>query len=309
MTLNDFKKQTLEFPDDYEGKVIATFIHSNQNVEGRKSVVYIHGFNDYFFHPHLGEGFNKSGYNFYALDLRKYGRSLLPHQHPNYCRDISEYYEEITETLEIIKKENDNDIIILGHSTGGLIASMYANFGERKELITALILNSPFFEFNISETERNINLFFAKIISFFMPYANKSKPLSKLYNSSLLKSYNGEWEFNEEWKPERGFPAYFKWLIAIYDAQTKLKSDSNISKPILVMHSTHSFTPKKWSNDILGMDIVLNIDHIKETGQKLGKKVTFLPVKNAIHDIFLSKKAVRDTAFNEMINWLNKTIK
>lgn len=309
MTLNDFKKQTLEFPDDYEGKVIATLIHSNQNVEGRKSVVYIHGFNDYFFHPHLGEGFNKSGYNFYALDLRKYGRSLLSHQHPNYCKDISEYYEEITETLEIIKKENGNDIIILGHSTGGLIASMYANFGERKELITALVLNSPFFEFNISETERNINLFFAKIISFFMPYANKSKPLSKLYNSSLLKSYNGEWEFNEEWKPEQGFPAYFKWLIAIYDAQTKLKSDSNISKPILVMHSTHSYIPKKWSNDILGMDIVLNIEHIKETGQKLGKKVTFLPVENAIHDIFLSKKEVRDTAFNEMINWLNKTIK
>lgn len=309
MTLNDFNKQTLEFPDDYEGRVIATLIRSNQNIKGRHSVLYIHGFNDYFFHPHLGEGFNKSGYNFYALDLRKYGRSLLPHQHPNYCRDISEYYEEITETLKIIKKENNDDIIILGHSTGGLIASLYANFGDRKELITALILNSPFFEFNISESERNINLFFAKIISFFMPYANKSKPLSKLYNSSLLKSYNGEWEFNEKWKPEQGFPAYFKWLIAIYNAQTKLKSDSNISKPILVMHSMHSFKPKKWSIDILGMDIVLNIEHIKETGQKLGKKVTFLPVKNAIHDIFLSKKEVRETAFNEMINWLNKTIK
>ena len=309
MTLNDFKKQTLEFPDDYEGKVIATLIHSNQNVEGRKSVVYIHGFNDYFFHPHLAEEFHKSDFNFFALDLRKYGRSLLPKQHPNYCRNISEYYEEITESLEIIKKENNSEIIVLGHSTGGLIASMYANFGKRKELINALILNSPFFEFNISKTERDFTLFFAKIISFFMPYANKSKPLSNLYNRSLLKSHYGEWEFNKEWKPERGFPAYFKWLIAINDAQTKLKSSSDIDKPVLIMHSTQSTKPKKWSVDILGMDIVLNVDHIKETGQKLGKKVTFLPVKNAIHDIFLSKKEVRETAFNEMINWLNKTIK
>lgn len=142
-----------------------------------------------------------------------------------------------------------------------------------------------------------------------MPYANKSKPLSKLYNSSLLSSHYGEWEFNEDWKPEHGFPAYFKWLIAISNAQSELISKSNISKPILVMHSEHSIKPKKWSSDILGMDMVLNVEHIKETGKKLGKKVTFLPVENAIHDIFLSKKEVRETAFTEMINWLNKTIK
>ena len=309
MTLNDFTKQTLEFPDDYEGKVISTLIRSNKNIKGRKSVLYIHGFNDYFFHPHLGTGFNQHGYNFFALDLRKYGRSLLPHQHPNYCRDISEYYEEITESLEIINRENKEDIIILGHSTGGLIASMYTNFGPKRDLIAALILNSPFFEFNISKTEKDVNLFFARIISLFMPYANKSKPLSSLYNQSLLKSYYGEWEFNPNWKPERGFPAYFKWLIAIHNAQTKLKTSSNISEPILVMHSKHSIKPKKWSEDVLGMDMVLNVEHIKETGKKLGKKVTFLPVENAIHDIFLSKKEVREKAFTEMINWLNKTIK
>ncbi|CAN0234057.1 unnamed protein product, partial [Chrysoparadoxa australica] len=85
MTLNDFTKQTLEFPDDYEGKVIATLIRSNENIKGRKSILYIHGFNDYFFHPHLAEGFHNNDYNFFALELRKYGRSLLPHQHPNYC--------------------------------------------------------------------------------------------------------------------------------------------------------------------------------------------------------------------------------
>ena len=101
MTLNDFTEQLLEFPDDYEGKVIATLIRSNENKDHRKSVLYLHGFNDYFFHPHLAEAFHRENYNFFALDLRKYGRSLLPHQHPNYCRDISEYYEEITTSLEI----------------------------------------------------------------------------------------------------------------------------------------------------------------------------------------------------------------
>lgn len=309
MTLNDFTEQTLEFSDDYEGKVIATLIRSNKNVKGRKSVLYIHGFNDYFFHPHLAERFDQSDYNFFALDLRKYGRSLLPHQHPNYCKDVSEYYEEITASLEIIHNENRKEIVILGHSMGGLITSLYASFGKRNDLISAMILNSPFFEFNVSKTEKKINLFFAGIISLFMPYANKSKPLSSLYNQSLLKSYNGEWEFNQDWKPERGFPAYFKWLVAISNAQIKLKSSSDLTQPILVMHSTQSIHPKKWSPDILRMDMVLNVEHIKETGKKLGKKVTFLPVENAMHDIFLSKKEVREKAFTEMINWLNKTIK
>ena len=308
MTLNDFTTQILEFPDDYEGKVIATLLRSNENVKGRKSVLYIHGFNDYFFHPHLAEGFNNHGVNFFALDLRKYGRSLLPHQHPNYCKDISEYYEEITESLSIIKKENEAEIIVLGHSTGGLIASMYSNFGDKSDLISALVLNSPFFDFNISKIERNLNLFFARIISLIMPYGNKSKPLSSLYNQSLLKSYYGEWDFNQSWKPENGFPAYFKWLIAINNAQKSIRLSSNIAIPILIMHSNKSLRVKKWSPDILGMDIVLNVEHIKETGKKLGKKVTFLPVENGIHDIFLSKKEVRDKAFNEMINWLKKTL-
>jgi alpha-beta hydrolase superfamily lysophospholipase len=125
----------------------------------------------------------------------------------------------------------------------------------------------------------------------------------------LLKKHYGEWEFNESWKPERGFPAYFKWLIAIFNAQNKLKSSSDVNQPVLVMHSERSGKPKKWSPEVLGMDMVLNVEHIKETGKKLGKKVTFLPVENAIHDIFLSKKEVREKAFTEMINWLNKTIK
>ncbi len=309
MTLNDFTKQTLSFPDDYEGKVISTLIRSNQNKKGRPAVLYIHGFNDYFFHPHLAEGFHNHDYNFFALDLRKYGRSLLPHQHPNYCRDISEYYAEITKSLSIINSENENKIILLGHSTGGLISSMYCNFGEKKTLVDALVLNSPFFDFNVSEKERDFNLFFARIISFFLPYANKRKPLSNLYNRSLLKSYHGEWEFNENWKPQQGFPAYFKWIIAIFNAQKTLRTSSDIQIPVLVMHSHKSERPKAWKPEILGMDMVLNIEHIKETGNRLGKKVTFLPVKNAIHDIFLSKKEVREKALNEMLNWLKKMIK
>jgi alpha-beta hydrolase superfamily lysophospholipase len=42
----------------------------------------------------LADTFINAGYNFYALDLRKYGRSLMDHQHPNLCKDVFEYFEE-----------------------------------------------------------------------------------------------------------------------------------------------------------------------------------------------------------------------
>ncbi len=102
----NYTSEIIELKPDYEGKVHAVLTSSNQNTGNRKSVLYIHGFVDYFFHPHLGEQFNQNGFDFYALDLRKYGRSLMPHQHPNYCRDIEEYFEEISIAIRKIKIEN-----------------------------------------------------------------------------------------------------------------------------------------------------------------------------------------------------------
>jgi alpha-beta hydrolase superfamily lysophospholipase len=55
--------------------VIATLISSNRNL-GDAGVLYLHGYNDYF-HTHVAEKFNENNFDFYALDLRKYGRSLL----------------------------------------------------------------------------------------------------------------------------------------------------------------------------------------------------------------------------------------
>ena len=38
--------------------------------------LYLHGWNDYFFNPELARRIARTGGAFYALDLRRYGRSL-----------------------------------------------------------------------------------------------------------------------------------------------------------------------------------------------------------------------------------------
>ena len=84
----DYTSETIKLNPDYEGEVTATLISSNFNLGNRKSVLYLHGYIDYFFHPHLGEKFNANNFDFYALDLRKYGRSLLEHQHPTTAKTL-----------------------------------------------------------------------------------------------------------------------------------------------------------------------------------------------------------------------------
>jgi alpha-beta hydrolase superfamily lysophospholipase len=299
----DFDYQTIQLSPDYEGKVTATLISSKFNVGGRESVLYLHGYIDYFFHPHVCEKFINNDFDFYALDLRKYGRSILEHQRPNFCLDIEEYFEEITIAIRQINKTGNSLIHLLGHSTGGLIASNYMNYGKEKSSIKSLILNSPFLDFNQPDFAKITTYLTAKIASTILPYSYINGAMSPVYAQSIHKDYYGEWDFNLDWKPIKGFPTYFKWIVAISRAQKNLLN-SNIEAPILVMHSSHSRSISTFSQEAMSSDIVLNIEDIKKIGSKLGKQVTLLDIDNALHDIFLSPKEIREEAFDEMFAWL-----
>jgi alpha-beta hydrolase superfamily lysophospholipase len=299
----DFNFKTIKLLPDYEGQVSSTLIFSKFNVGNRKSVLYLHGYIDYFFHPHMCEEFINKGIDFYALDLRKYGRSILEHQHPNYCLNMEEYFEEISIALRHIHASGGAPIFLMGHSTGGLLASLFMNDGTERSWIKKLILNSPFLEFNQAKLARNATLFAARAVSAFLPYSRIDGALSSVYPKSVHKDYHGEWDFNLEWKPIEGFPTYFKWMLAIARAQKRLLN-SNIDIPILVMHSSRSRNLSTYSEEAMSSDIVLNVEDIKRIGSQLGKHVTLLEIDGAQHDIFLSAKEVRDRAFKQMFAWL-----
>src|SRR5207302_11412855 len=115
-----------------------------------RAVLYLHGYVDYFFQTHVADFFVDRGVHFYALDLRKYGRSLLPHQTPNFVRDISEYFPELDQAVRIIHEENGHErLLVNAHSTGGLITALWAHRVRAEGLVDAIFLNSPFFQFNV----------------------------------------------------------------------------------------------------------------------------------------------------------------
>ncbi len=301
-----FNLETLSLANDYEGEVVATLISAKANTGKRKSVLYLHGYVDYFFHPHLAENFLANGFDFYALDLRKHGRSLLPHQRPNFCKDLGEYFEEISIAVRKIYRDGNGQVFLLGHSTGGLTAALYMNFGQEKNLISGLILNSPFLDFNLSGFQKSLSLPIARLMAAAFPFSKVNGTIPRAYGQSLHKDYNGEWDYNLDWKPVDGFSTYFAWIVATHKAHQKLKN-STIEIPVLVLHSSKSLKLSKFKEEAAHADLILNFEDIKRLGPKLGKNVTLAEIKNAVHDVFLSKKEVRGKAYDVMFNWLNNS--
>lgn len=299
-----------EFPADYEGKVVTTLIESRTNKrEGSpavKTILYLHGFSDYFFQEHIMDAYNGVDIDFYALDLRKCGRSLLAHQHPHYCRSMKEYFEDMDYAVGfIIDKNPQTQLILMGHSTGGLVVSYYAQYGALRDKVVGLILNSPFLDFNMPLVVKWLIPVVAQLMLRFNLYSSFKGGVSDVYGESLLKRCHGEWEFNETWKPIRAFPAFYAWILAVSEAQHSLKK-KKISLPILLMHSEKSLKTKHWTPVAQQADLVLNVRDIKRIGVLLSSEVTHLVVKNGLHDLFLSQKAVRDQVFESTIKWLEK---
>lgn len=303
-----FEQLSFSFENDYEGEVISTLIRRRANGKTQKAILYIHGFNDYFFQKEMAFEFNKHNFNFYALDLRKYGRSYRSHQKLNNVRSLTEYYEDINFALQQIREEGNKVVLLKGHSTGGLITSVYANDNKESCLFQGLICNSPFYEFNISFLERKIGVPILSLIGKYFPNTLFSNNLSKFYGYSLHQEKYGEWNYNLYWKPHKIPKVNLGFIRAIYQFHKKVQNGLNIRVPILVLHSNTSIFKKKWSNEFFTGDAVLNVKHIKKYANKIQGNKTIIEIENGLHDLTLSKKSVRENVYRKMFDWVEMTL-
>ena len=300
-----FACATLPLPDDDEGEVIAKLIRKKANLPTKKAVLYLHGFIDYFFQAEMALQFNQHDYDFYALDLRKYGRALLAHQKPYNVHDLREYDAEISQALDIIWREGHQSLILAGHSTGGLICTSYAARNSKHPLLKGLWLNSPFFDFNIlSKTTKFI---LSQLIKLGDSFPNLPVPsgLSPLYVPSLHKELQGEWEFNLKLKPQHYPWVRLSFLRAVYLVQQQLQRGIRLNIPTLVMHSHQSTKASRWSDAVKKSDIILNVRDIDRCTCHIAGDVQIVSIQQAMHDVILSKKPVRELAYQTLFTWLN----
>jgi alpha-beta hydrolase superfamily lysophospholipase len=295
----DYESLRLTFEDDAEGEVVATLVR--RRAPGRKAVLYVHGFVDYFFQRHLADFYVERGYSFYALDLRKYGRSLLPHQTPNFARSMSDYFPEIDEAVRLIREENDV-LLLNGHSTGGLVAALWADHVKGKGLVDGLFLNSPFLELNVPAPVRVLLGPFIRAGAKVRPTMVFPAGVSESYVRSIHRDHDGEWDFDLAWKPARGFGVRLGWLSAVMRGHRQAHTGLAVDVPVLVMASARTARGK--NGDVTSADVVLDVDDIARWSTRLGPHVTCVRVDGGLHDLALSAEPVRAKVFAELDRWM-----
>ena len=77
---------------DPGGLLTASVVRRAEPRHGR-AMLYVHGWSDCFYQAHLAEVVESWGYDFLGLDLRRYGRNLVPGQMAGWVRDLAEYDE------------------------------------------------------------------------------------------------------------------------------------------------------------------------------------------------------------------------
>ncbi|GLZ07756.1 alpha/beta hydrolase [Actinomadura sp. NBRC 104412] len=300
--------EAIELPlgEDEEGEVVATLVRRRSTDPCRRAVLYVHGFVDYFFQKHLADFYVEHGFDFYALDLRKYGRSLRPHQTPNFVRSLTEYFPEIDEAVRIAREEDGHDVLLVNaHSTGGLVAALWADRVSGRGLVDGLFLNSPFLDINEPLVMRKLGAGLARALGRRFPTARLPAGVSDLYVRSIHRDHDGEWDFDLEWKPLVGFPVRAAWLAAVRRGQLRLHAGLDIDVPVLVMSSDRSVRPKPGVADLSSADAVLDVEHMARWAPRLGRHVTLVRIEGGVHDLVLSAKPVRDQVFDELARWID----
>lgn len=285
------------------GPVHATLVRLRAPATARRAVLYVHGWIDYFFQAHLSQAWAAAGWDFYAIDLHAYGRSLDDGERPNYCAGFAEYHAELDAAIDVIAHEDGHErVVLLGHSTGGLLAVHYAVTPAGRARIAAVILNSPFLRLPSPAPVRALARV-AAALGRVAPTLALPSGVSPHYVHSVHREWRGEWTFHLPWKPVRGFPLHLGWLRAVLAAQDAVARGLALPHPVLLVRSTRSWRSRRWDDRYLTSDGVLRVKDMQALAPRLGRDVTDVAIEGAMHDAVLSAPDVRKRVIATMLEW------
>lgn len=307
--LEGYESRFVDQGEAFDGPCRSTIIRKLAKRPTNRAFLYIHGFNDYFFQKEMGELMNDSGYNFYAVDLRRYGRSRLPWQYPFTVRNQKEYFADIDSALNQIRRDGNVDITLGGHSTGGLTVILLAAERGARCGVNRVATDSPFLEWNFTAFMRKAAIPTVGFLGRFMPNVKINQSHCDGYAYSLLKEHHGEWTYNTNWKMVYSPPVEMGWIRSIDHAQGQImKKRDHITVPLLVMHSSRKIDGCGWEPVFQTGDAVLNPFEIEKRGRKLGQPSMrqVCAIDSGLHDLILSRPAVRQAAYDTLFRFMKR---
>jgi alpha-beta hydrolase superfamily lysophospholipase len=309
-----YEQQVLELGDDPDGqgRIVGTLVRREAPENPIGAVLYVHGYTDYFFQTALADFFADRGLAFFAVGLRKCGRSRRPGQTPHYVSDLALYDAELSRALAAVRHETgDVPVLMAGHSTGGLVLSLWLDRlnagagGAKGAGVSGLVLNSPFLDLQGKPWMRSWGTQLFRVMARIRPFDQLRLPPANGYGSSLHVSAHGAWDYDLEWKPIGGFPVTYGWINAIRRGHARLHQGLDVGVPSLVLRSARSSSAPEWSPEVDELDAVLDTRQIARWAGSLGDEVTAVPIVGARHDVFLSNAEPRDEAYRLLDRWLH----
>ncbi|MFC4556226.1 alpha/beta hydrolase [Georgenia faecalis] len=320
-----FEAQTLPLLPDEEGEVVATIV---RHVPGEDpeagptpapafTVLYLHGWNDYFNQRELARAWSGLGGAFYALDLRKYGRSLRAHQSHGYVEHLSTYDEDIHAALAVIRAEHgpEQDLVLMGHSTGGLTAALWAH--RHPGALRALVLNAPWLELQGSSLMRTVSQPVVDRVARYQPKAALPVVDPGFYSRALVGMAEDDddtdadptdpfvtgWGLEPAWRTSPSAPVRAGWLSAVMAGHAQVADGLSIMAPVLVLSSDKTVVGTRWAPAMRKADVVLDVDRMGRRALQLGPVVTVVRIADAIHDVTLSAAPARAQVYRELRRW------
>lgn len=300
-----------------EGQVYATVVRflpegtDPAEFARRPALLWVHGMTDYFFQTHLAEYFHAAGYAFYALDLRKCGRSRREGQRWHYCSDLQHYYPDLSGALDVLS-ETHAQLFPIGHSTGGLIIALWADHLRRSDparhaRLGGLVLDAPWLDMMYPKVFLKVAIPALMVLG--KRFRGVPLPGGNLgtYGASIHRGQHGEWDFDETFKPVRGFPKFLAWARAVVMGHRQVHTGGvNVGMPAITLCSTKSWLNKPYSAATDTADAVLDVSQIRKWAPKLGTDVKVVSIEGARHDVYLSLKHAREEALETTTDWLDQ---
>lgn len=300
---------------DGEGGIVATLIRRGAAAAAPHAVLAVHGYTDYFFNTELADHFAGRGFAFYAMDLRKCGRSWRAGHTPHFTSDLAHYDAELDHALTMIREQTQSSsIVVYGHSAGGLIVSLWLDRLRRSGTtrqagVGALVLNSPWLDLPGAAVLRwtATSALIGAIARVDRTRVARA-PSDGGYGASLHRDYHGEFDYDLRLKPLGGFPVTFGWLHAARRGQARLHRGLDVGVPNLILRSDHSVRETADPLALRCGDAVLDVNHIARWAGCIGNRSTIVPVTDAKHDVFLSMPQPRRAAYHHLDDWLDANL-
>ena len=267
-----------------------------------RSLVYVHGWSDYFFNLELARFAAGLGLAFFALDLPEHGRSIGHGTVPGFVGSAEHYLESVGAAVRAAAAETGSSPVLMGHSTGGLAAALFAQRSPREA--SGLVLSSPWLAPHGGPLAGRVLEAALGPASARWPRASLPLPPRGFYWRAVAKEAGGEWDLRSDLRPRNAFPVRVGWLHGVLEAQRALRAGPRISMPALLLASSASDTGLVWREHMRSRDAVLSIAPMRRAAAALCTDLEEAIIEGGLHDVLLSAPAVRHAAYARLGSWL-----